>query len=51
MSVADGSPRVMDVVGPKGLLHFIASMRFYVFRFVHRVYSPIPPKLNPISRA
>jgi len=51
MSVADGSPRVMDIVGPKGLLHFLASMRFYLFRFVRRVYSPIPPKLNSISRA
>ncbi|KAI0264706.1 hypothetical protein BC834DRAFT_882205 [Gloeopeniophorella convolvens] len=32
MSVADGSPRVMDVVGPKGLLHLIASMRLHTFR-------------------
>ena len=48
MSAADSSPRVMDIVGPKGLLHFLASMRFYVFRFVCRVYSPIPPKLNSI---
>jgi ribonuclease Z len=46
MSAADSSPRVMDIVGPKGLLHFLASMRCYVFRFVRRVYSPIPPKLN-----
>jgi ribonuclease Z len=50
MSVADSSPRVMDVVGPKGLLHFLASMRFYVFRFVRRMYSPTLPKLNSISR-
>jgi hypothetical protein len=34
MSVADSSPRVMEVVGPRGLLHFLASMRFYSFRFV-----------------
>jgi ribonuclease Z len=42
MSAADSSPRLMDIVGPKGLLHFLASMRFYVFRFVGRVYSHIP---------
>ena len=34
MSLADSSPRVMEVVGPRGLLHFLASMRFYAFRFV-----------------
>ncbi|KAH9990962.1 hypothetical protein BJV74DRAFT_920412 [Russula compacta] len=32
MSVADSSPRVMEIVGPRGLMHFLASMRFYVFR-------------------
>lgn len=32
MSAADSSPRVMDIVGPKGLLHFVASTRFHVFR-------------------
>ncbi|KAI0292916.1 hypothetical protein BC826DRAFT_1017511 [Russula brevipes] len=32
MSVADSSPRVMEIIGPSGLLHFLASMRFYVFR-------------------
>ena len=52
MSLADSKSRVMDVVGPKGLLHFFASMRFYVFRFVLQVYTPIVTlKLNPICRA
>lgn len=51
MSLADSSPRVMQIVGPRGLLHFLASMRFHVFRFVRRVYIPIPPILNPISCA
>ncbi|KAI9511638.1 hypothetical protein F5148DRAFT_993525 [Russula earlei] len=32
MSVADSSPRAMWVIGPNGLYHFLASMRFYVFR-------------------
>ncbi|KAI0305153.1 hypothetical protein B0F90DRAFT_1701754 [Multifurca ochricompacta] len=32
MSVADSNSRILDVVGPRGLLHFLASMRFYVFR-------------------
>jgi ribonuclease Z len=39
MSVADSSPRIMEVVGPRGLLHFFASMRFYAFRFVW--YTPL----------
>ena len=51
MSMADSSPRVIDVVGPKGIYHFLASMRYYVFRFVRRMCSPIPLKLNLISRA
>lgn len=34
MSVADSSPRTMQIVGPRGILHFLASMRFYTFRFV-----------------
>ncbi len=34
MSVADSNPRTMQIVGPSGLLHFVASMRLYVFRFV-----------------
>lgn len=38
MSVADSSPRVMEIVGPRGLMHFLASMRFYVFRFVSSVF-------------
>ena len=42
MSVADSSPRAMHIVGPNGLLHFLASMRFYVFRFVGRVFPPTP---------
>jgi len=42
MSVADSSPRAMQIVGPSGLLHFLASMRFYVFRFVWRVFPPTP---------
>lgn len=50
MCVADNSPRVMDIVGPKGLLHFLASMRFYVFRFVLRHIRPFHQKLNSISR-
>ncbi|KAI0251929.1 hypothetical protein BJV78DRAFT_1207788 [Lactifluus subvellereus] len=32
MSVADSSPRAMEIVGPRGLLHYLASMRFYAFR-------------------
>lgn len=42
MSVADSTPRAMQVVGPSGLQHFLASMRFYVFRFVARVVPPTP---------
>ena len=41
MSLADSSPRVMEIVGPRGLLHFLAAMRFYVFRSVCRMYAPI----------
>jgi hypothetical protein len=37
MSVADSSPRTMQIVGPSGLLHYLASMRFHVFRFVRRI--------------
>lgn len=44
MSVADSRPRVMDIVGPKGLLHFLASMRFHVFRFVLRHIRPFRQK-------
>ena len=51
MSLADSGPRVMEIVGPRGLLHFLASMRFHVFRFVRRVYVTIPPILNPMSCA
>src|ERR1700677_2826486 len=46
MSVADSSPRIMQIVGPRGVLHFLASMRFYTFRFVcpptffHAYYNP-----------
>ncbi|KAI0317320.1 hypothetical protein OF83DRAFT_1083676 [Amylostereum chailletii] len=32
MSVADASPRKIDVVGPPGTLHLLASMRLYTFR-------------------
>ncbi|KAI9458853.1 hypothetical protein BJY52DRAFT_1267524 [Lactarius psammicola] len=32
MSVADSSPRTMQIVGPRGVLHFLASMRLYTFR-------------------
>lgn len=43
MSVADSSPRAMQIVGPSGLLHFLASMRFYVFRFVGSGVFPHTP--------
>ena len=42
MSVADSCPRAMQVVGPSGLLHFLASMRLYVYRFVGRVFPSTP---------
>ncbi|KZV65463.1 Metallo-hydrolase/oxidoreductase [Peniophora sp. CONT] len=32
MSIADSSERKLDVVGPKGLLHQLASMRIYTYR-------------------
>jgi len=49
MSVADSSPRVMEIVGPSGLYHFLASMRFYVFRFVGLISLTSPPSiLNPM---
>ncbi|KAH9174677.1 hypothetical protein EDB89DRAFT_1949681 [Lactarius sanguifluus] len=32
MSVADSSARIMQIVGPRGVLHLLASMRFYTFR-------------------
>ncbi len=43
MSVADSNPRAMQIVGPSGLLHFLASMRFYVFRFVGSGVFPHTP--------
>jgi hypothetical protein len=45
MSVADSSPRAMQIVGPSGLLHSLASMRFYVFRFVGRAFLTYHPVL------
>ncbi|KAH9053195.1 hypothetical protein EDB87DRAFT_1815754 [Lactarius vividus] len=32
MSVADSSARTMQIIGPRGVLHLLASMRFYTFR-------------------
>lgn len=32
MSVADATARKLDVVGPSGILHLLASMRLYTFR-------------------
>ncbi|KAI9444283.1 hypothetical protein H4582DRAFT_1920585 [Lactarius indigo] len=32
MSVADSSARTMEIVGPRGVLHLLASMRLYTFR-------------------
>jgi hypothetical protein len=34
MTVADATPRKMEVVAPRGALHLFASMRSYVFRRV-----------------
>lgn len=45
MSVADSNPRAMQIVGPRGLLHFLASMRFYLFRFVRRAFFTDHPML------
>ncbi len=49
MSIADSSPRAMEVFGPRGLLHLLASMRFYVFRFVHRCIRPFHPSQSDVS--
>ncbi|KAA1473038.1 hypothetical protein DENSPDRAFT_930713 [Dentipellis sp. KUC8613] len=32
MSLADSAPRHVDIAGPSGLMHYLASMRLYVFR-------------------
>ncbi|VDB95582.1 unnamed protein product [Peniophora sp. CBMAI 1063] len=32
MSIADSSERKLDIIGPKGILHFIAAMRIYTYR-------------------
>ena len=34
MSLADASMKKIDIVGPPGLMHQLASMRTYLYRFV-----------------
>ena len=34
VTMADASCRKMDVIGPQGLIHFIAAMRTYAKRYV-----------------
>jgi hypothetical protein len=34
MTLADSSSRKVDVIGPHGLTHLIATMRKYVLRYV-----------------
>ena len=35
MSIADSSERKLNIIGPKGLLHFIAAMRLYAYRYIY----------------
>lgn len=37
MLLADASFKQMNVIGPSGLAHYLASMRTYVYRFVSGV--------------
>ena len=34
MTFADSSIRKLDIVGPQGLTHLMASMRLYTYRYV-----------------
>lgn len=34
MTLADASSRKVDIIGPQGLTHFIATMRKYAMRYV-----------------
>ncbi|THH10213.1 hypothetical protein EW146_g8446 [Bondarzewia mesenterica] len=51
MSIADSAARKVDVVGPSGILHLIASMRLYTFRSTLSLNSVevVPKQIEPYT--
>ena len=52
MSAADFGMAKMDVVGPQGLLHYLAHMRSFVYRSVisNEIYAPPLTSGAPIDQ-